>query len=249
MTQWLQSLSPLEYAMLLLAVPATLLLVLQTLLLLFSGHVDGGDGDGDFDTDGDFDADGDLDADFDVDTDFDADAGLDVDGDLDGGGDFDSDAGPNPDDGFSGGPGHEALTPGLFSGLKVLTLRGVVAFLAIFGWGTLWLLRLGLFPLAALFLGSAMGVWAMVLVALLLRVSLRLQDDGTLHIQNALGLSGSVYLTVPAQRQGPGKVQLLLQERFTEFPAVTDDPEALPTGTEVLIVGLSGRDTLVVTKK
>lgn len=228
MTQWIQSLSVLEYAALLIAVPATLLMALQTLLLLLGLHNET-DGDGDIDDGGDMD----LDDGFDADGDLDGDGVPDGDGGLDDGGD-----GP---DGDTGG--------GLFAGLRLLTLRGVVAFLAIFGWGTLWLLRMGLHPLASLFLGSAMGFWAMVLVAVLLRVSLKLQEDGTVHIQNALGLSGTVYLTLPPARQGAGKINVLVQEKLCEFDAVTDDPQPLPTGEEILVVGVSGRDTLVVTKK
>lgn len=244
MNAWLETLSGLEYAALLVAVPATLIMVIQTLLLIFGLHNEtDGDGDfddGDIDLDGDFDADGDFDGDFDADLDGDLDADLDGDADTDLDGDSDADSGPDD----SGGDGNA----GLFAGLHILTLRGVVAFLAIFGWGTLWLLRIGLHPLPALFFGVAMGVWAMVLVALLLRVALRLQEDGTVRIQNALGLSATVYLTIPPARQGVGKVTVLVQEHLTEFDALTDDPEALPTGSHVLVIGVSGRDVLIVTR-
>lgn len=236
MNHWIQSLSTLEYAALLIAVPATLLMILQTLLLLLGLHNETG-GDGGGDAGGDIDLDGGFDGDLDLDGDGIPDTNIDLEPDT-----------GVPDDVAEGGPG-EDTGGGLFAGLKLLTLRGVVAFLAIFGWGTLWLLRVGLHPLAALFLGSAMGVWAMVLVALLLRVSLELQEDGTVRIQNALGLSGVVYLTIPAQRQGAGKVTVLVQEKLTEFDAVTDEASALLTGSEILVVGLSGRDTLVVAQK
>lgn len=211
MKAWLESLSALEYAALLVAVPATLIMLIQTVLLLFGLHnesdADGGFDDGDIDLDADVD-DGDLDAD-----------GADDDG------------------------------PGLFAGLRVLTLRGVVAFLAIFGWGTLWLLRIGLHPAIALFFGVAMGIWAMILVAVLLRLALQLQEDGTVDIQNTLGLSGTVYLTIPAARRGEGKVHLVVQEQLREFQAVTDEPESIPTGSQVRVMGVSDRDTLVVEPK
>lgn len=240
MNAWLESLSALEYAALLVAVPATLIMVIQTLLLIFGLHNEA-DGDGDFD-DGDIDLDADFDADLDVDADVDPDLDVasDADGDIDVEADADLDDGPDD----PGGDGNA----GLFAGLRILTLRGAVAFLAIFGWGTLWLLRIGLHPILSLFFGVAMGVWAMVLVALLLRVALRLQEDGTVRIQNALGLSGSVYLTVPPARQGLGKVTVLVQEHLTEFDALTDDPEALPTGSRVLVIGVSGKDQLIVTR-
>ena len=229
MNAWLESLSALEYAALLVAVPATLVMLIQTALLLFGIHNEG-DGDGDFD-DGDLDLDADFDGDVDGDLDLDADGDVDIDD-----ADTDADAG-------------EEVGPGLFAGLRVLTLRGVVAFLAIFGWGTLWLLRVGLHPAIALFFGVAMGIWAMILVAILLRLALQLQEDGTVDIQNALGLSGTVYLTVPAARQGEGKVHLVVQDQLRELQAVTDEPQDIPTGTPIRVMGVSGRDTLVVEPK
>ena len=79
MSAWWESLTWLERLFAYVAFPATLLLILQTLMLLFGlGH------DGGTDTDGD--ADVDLDLDSDADADFDTD--LDVDHDLDG--DWDS---------------------------------------------------------------------------------------------------------------------------------------------------------------
>ena len=182
MEAWWASLTALEHICLYLAVPATLILVIQTVLLLV-----GLGGGGDADADGDFDAD--ADGDFDAGAD-----GADWDGD---GPDGVDDGGM--DAGDADGPDAEAGTSP-WAGLKLFTLRGVVAFLAIAGWGGLWLLRLGVWTPLALFLAVAMGVWAMVLLALLMRWVLRLQADGTVRPQNAVGLPATVYLTVPARR-------------------------------------------------
>lgn len=237
MSAWWESLTGLERIFAYVAFPATLLLILQTLMLLFGlGH----DGDGDADADGDVDAGIDLDGDGIPD-------GVDLDGDgvpdsVDAGGDGvpgDLDGDGVPDGGYSA----------LFAGLKLFTLRGIVAFLAVCGWGGLWLLRMGMHPIAAVFLAVAMGFWAMLLMALFLRVALKLQHDGTLDFRNALGKAGTVYLTIPAKRAGPGKVHVVVQDQLQELDAVTDETEPLPTGTEVVVVGLSGGNTLVVCRK
>lgn len=241
MNAWWASLTWLEKVFAYVAFPSTLLLLLQTLMLLFGlGNDSGGDADADADLDGDgvpdLDLDADVDTDLDLDTDADADldAGTDLDTDGDADGDADADAG-----------GH----PGLFAGLKLFTLRGIVAFLAVCGWGGLWLLRLGMHPVFAVFLAIAMGFWAMLLMAFFLRVALKLQDDGTLDFRNALGKAGTVYLTIPARRAGEGKVHVVVQDQLQELAAVTDEEAALPTGTEIVVVGLSGGNTLVVCRK
>ena len=125
MAAWWQSLSALDHVLLYIAVPATLILLIQT-VLLFAG--------GAFDSDGD--------------------AGVpDADGP-----DFD---GPDAD----GGPLHEAAadpeTPD--TGLHLFTVRGVVAFLVLFGWGGLWLHQVGLPGFLAVFLAIPIGFAGMVL--------------------------------------------------------------------------------------
>lgn len=237
MNAWWASLTLLERIFAYVAFPSTLLLILQTLMLLFGL---GNDADGDADADVDMDADADVDLDLDTDADVDLDMDTDVDADADTDMDTDGDADADGDTGDQ---------PGLFAGLKLFTLRGIVAFLAVCGWGGLWLLRMGLHPIFAVFLAIAMGFWAMLLMALFLRVALKLQDDGTLDFRNALGKAGTVYLTIPARRAGEGKVHVVVQDQLHELVAVTDEEEALPTGSEIVVVGLSGGNTLVVCRK
>ncbi len=234
MAAWWESLTLFEQICLYIAVPATLILLIQLVMLLA-----GLGGGGDAGTDG-ADADG-----------GDWDAGLD--GDLDAGGaDLDGNGLPDSvdmDDLHDGaGDGSAEVHQGIFSGLNILTVRGVVAFLTLFGWSGLWLSQLGLHPLLAAFLAIQIGVIGMVGVALILRSALRLQYDGTLDLRNAVGRAGTVYLTVPARRGGCGKVNVLVQEQLREFEAVTEEAEPIPTGEKVLVTGLAGEDTLLVSR-
>lgn len=41
----------------------------------------------------------------------------------------------------------------------------------------------------------------------------------------------------------------MLQGTYVERDAVTDENEAIPTGSEVLVIGISGQNTLIVKKK
>ena len=89
----------------------------------------------------------------------------------------------------------------------------------------------------------------MLLIAFLIRAAMRLQSDGTIDIRNALGQSGTVYLTVPANRSGRGKVNVTVQGTYSEFDAVTDSDTPLSTGCEVIVIGISSKDTLIIKKK
>ena len=134
-------------------------------------------------------------------------------------------------------------------GLRIFTFRGVIAFLVVFGWVGVLMdhagCQLWLTALVATLCGAAM----MIVMSLLIRAVMKLRDDGNADNRNAIGVSGKVHLFIPAKRRGDGKVHLMLQGSYVERDAVTDDEEAIPTGSEVTVIGLSGQTTLVVTKK
>ena len=69
MAAWWQSLTPLEHILLYLAVPATLILIIQTVLLFVGGVFDSDGAAGDGGLDADTDADADMDAAFEADPD------------------------------------------------------------------------------------------------------------------------------------------------------------------------------------
>lgn len=131
-------------------------------------------------------------------------------------------------------------------GLNLLSFRALSAGLAFFGVGGLAGLATPFGLLAALPLAIVFGAVAMLGVAVALRSMLRLEDDGTVQVDGAVGLSGDVYLTVPPVRSGVGKIHLVLQNRLVELQAVTTHTDALPTGARILVVDVVGPDTVDV---
>lgn len=101
---------------------------------------------------------------------------------------------------------------------------------------------------AAVVAGIAAGAGAVGLVGmgLLLHALRKLEAEGTVRIQQALGEEATVYLTIPARNAGPGKITVTIQNRLMELPAVTDSPDPIPTGAQVEVVDLLDGDTLKV---
>ena len=93
---------------------------------------------------------------------------------------------------------------------------------------------------------SAIGIAGMVGIALILREAMRLQYDGTLDVRRAVGLPGTVYLTIPACRAAPGKVNITVQEQLRELEAFTDSDTPIPTGSPVRVTGLLEGGALLV---
>jgi len=225
MVAWWESLSTLERIFAYAAIPSTVLLLVQTILLM-TGIVGQQDSDAEMysDVSGLGSADGGD--------------GMDVDTDFDGLADMPADAT------HGGHDGHNVYDPGL----RILTIRGLIAFFSIGGWTGLVLLRGQAGTLLSSMVAVLAGLLAMVILAVLLKLSLKLQSDGSMDPRNALGAMGTVYLTVPATRNARGKITIMLQEQLRELDAVTDSNIALKTGEIVRVVDVINNDTLVVVK-
>jgi len=206
------------------AIPSTLILLIQTVMMFFG-----------FDNDADVELDGEIpDGDFDLDGDFDPDADLDL----------------SDNDGIFGENDITDLDDlaGLDS-LHIFTIRGIIAFFVIFGWVGIAAKSAGLHLLITIPLAFFCGFAMMVLIAYLFRSVMKLRTNGNADNRNAIGTAGKVYLTIPANRSGEGKVNVILQGSLVERNAVTDEAQAIPTGSEIVVVGTSGQSSLVVKRK
>jgi hypothetical protein len=127
-----------------------------------------------------------------------------------------------------------------------LSFRTLVAAATFFGLGGLAGESLHQPPVIQVVIALASGVAAMYLVHGVLVFFRRLVEDGTVRIARAVGSEGTVYLTIPPNRSGIGKIHLNLQRRLMEYPAVTAHGEKLATGAKVVVTGVVGTDTLEV---
>ena len=90
------------------------------------------------------------------------------------------------------------------------------------------------FPLA---LALCLGGVAMVVVAWLFSLLHKLHEEGNVHIEYALGSQAVVYIPIPGQKQGMGKITVNVQECSMEYNAITAG-DALPTGRTVTVVDI-----------
>ncbi|MBE6551373.1 MAG: hypothetical protein E7665_04485 [Ruminococcaceae bacterium] len=194
MFEWFEALSSIAKIYAFIAIPSTVILVIQTVLVLF--------GIGDAEADVEIDADGDL-----------GDVSADVNGD---------------------------------GGLTLFSVRGIMAFLCVGGWSGLVFEKLGLHLIVVIALSLICGSAALVGIAFLVRALLKLQDNGNTDISNAIGKIGEVYIPIPGEGKGKGKITLVLQEKFSEVYAITQESETIKTGESVRVVSTNGLDLVVV---
>ena len=195
MVAWWSSLSLLQQIFAGIAIPATVILILQTVLLLFGMGFDG-DGDVDFDTD----ADGDVD--------------MDHSGDV--------------------------------SGLRLFTVRGMVAFFSVGGWLGVVAVEAGMKAVWAVLLSLLGGLVTMVIMALFFKWIFGLQESGNNDYNSAIGTTAEVYITIPEKGKGRGKIIATVSSQLTEVDAVNEGDEPIKPRTQVIITGVSGENTYIV---
>ena len=224
MFEWWNSLGITMQVFYCIAIPATLIIVIQTILLMIGiGH--GGEGVEFSDTSG-------------ID-------GLDVP-------DMPSDVptdmpGAHAIDGCEHTAIGDGSNPADFGTMQLFTLQGIMTFLCVFGWTGVICTSLGLHVAIAIIIALVLGFLAMLGVAKVLQLTRRLTQDGSIDVRRLLGEKGRVYIPIPANESGEGKVTIAAGERFIELSAVTDEQEAIPTGTQVRIIDVRG-DVVAVEK-
>ncbi|MBD5131483.1 MAG: hypothetical protein HDT28_02655 [Clostridiales bacterium] len=247
---WWNSMSAFQQAAFIIACAATAVLIVQIILMLVGGSNDADVTGGGGLTDGDIGGGGLTDGDI-------SGGGL-TDADVSSGGgsmlDFDVPSGSVTDgsDGMSdgGGDGTDSEVSGggiAAFGLRLLSLRSIIAFAAVGGWLAYTLCYfMGWY--VALPVALVCGFAAACGMAGAIIGMEKMQSSGNLNPQNAVGTIGTVYLTVPPSRSGYGKINILIQERYAEYQAVTDSTEPLPTASEIKVVKHIGANILLVEK-
>ncbi len=236
---WWNAMSTLQQAAFIIACAATLILIVQIILMFIGASSDSA---ADISSDvSDISVDGDVSDVGNIDVP-DGSGDVSIDGDVgDGDVSFDADADAPVGD-------TDLLHPGRrFApfGFKLLSLRSILAFITVGAW-VLYTACYGLAWYYSLLIALACGFAAACGMAGAMVGMEKLQSNGAINIKNAIGKIGTVYLTIPPRRSGFGKVNVLVQERYAEYDAVTDGDEPIPTSAEIEVIGAVGADKLVV---
>lgn len=129
---------------------------------------------------------------------------------------------------------------------KFLSLQGLTAFFMMFGLTGLAILRSNLWPIFAVGGGTIAGILTVWVMGMLFAALSKLQSDGTININNAVGQQGTVYLTIPAQ--GSGQVSVAVQGSLKIFDAVSEGKQKIATGDKIKVINVIDNKTLLVTK-
>lgn len=121
---------------------------------------------------------------------------------------------------------------------SLFSVRSFINFMVGFGWAgvtftpgipSVWLVLL---------LSVIVGLVFAYMYMFLLKRMRGLEANGAISAADTVGLRASVYLRIPANCEGKGKVQVTVNGSLREFDAMTRG-ESIPTGAQVTVVGES----------
>ncbi len=155
----------------------------------------------------------------------DSDADADFDGDGDAGGDAD-------------------MGGGMMS--YILSFKTLMAFLLGASWTGLSALYQGWSIFAIALVSVLSGILMMALMAFLLSMFVKLQHDSTLEMSNTIGASGVAYVTIPANGGTGGQVEILVNNSYQTFEAITDEATPITTEEPIVVADLLEGNVLLV---
>ena len=130
---------------------------------------------------------------------------------------------------------------------QLFSFRNLINFLIGFSWGGIAFFdkvqSKFLLTIIALIIGTGM----LVMFFFIIKQIMKLAQDNTMQISSAIGETATVYLIIPGENKGKGKVHVKVNETLREVEAVTDG-ETLPTGSLVKVIDVINDNILKVEK-
>lgn len=128
----------------------------------------------------------------------------------------------------------------------MLNFQALVAGIAVFGLSGLAATAAAFSTVLIVGIGASSAFVMMLAVAAVFSLMANMDSDNTLRIEDAVGAMGTVYLSIPANNEGQGKVTVTLQQRLVEFAAVTKQERALAAGDKIMVINVVGPSVMEV---
>ena len=140
------------------------------------------------------------------------------------------------DGGFEGDPS-----------MNLYTFRNLVNFLLGMSWTAILLNEQMKSKALLMLIAFAVGAAIVFAVMMMFKGLSKMQQSGNINVfESAVGCSGKVYLTVPGERKGQGKVQININNSVRDYDALTDSEDDLKTGTSIKVTEVLDASTLLV---
>lgn len=128
---------------------------------------------------------------------------------------------------------------------QLFSLRNLVNFLLGFSWtGISFYSSISNKPLL-ITIAFAVGILFVYLFFLVIRQLQKLAEDNSFKIKNTLNKTAEVYLTIPENKKGKGKIIISVNGAFHELEAMTEK-DKIQSGSTVKVVKIDNNNILIV---
>ena len=132
--------------------------------------------------------------------------------------------------------------------MQLFTIRNFINFLLGLGWGGVCLYSVIPNTIVLTIVAILVGVLFVYIFLIIYRQLRKLERNGAYRISDCIGHTVDVYLTVPANRSGMGKVQISFSGSVQELAALTDSDTPLCSGSKVRVTEVIDGTTVLVEK-
>lgn len=129
---------------------------------------------------------------------------------------------------------------------QLFSLRNLINFLLGFSWtGISFYNTIANTPLLIV-ISLAAGILFVYLFFVIIKQVRKLSEDNSFKISNTLNKTAEVYLTIPENKKGKGKIMISVNGAFHELEAMTEK-EKIPSGSVVRVVKIENNILIVET--
>lgn len=116
------------------------------------------------------------------------------------------------------------------------SVRALVGFALGLGWGGFIAIQSGAGVGLSIMVGLMLGAIMFFIVAGIMRAIYSLKADGSLNYSSLVGMTGTVYVTIPPHGEPGGQVQVAHPSQMITMPAVQEGDTPLPAMTRIEVV-------------
>jgi hypothetical protein len=129
---------------------------------------------------------------------------------------------------------------------QLFSLRNLINFLLGVGWTGISFYSTIQNPVSLTILSMVVGIVFVSMYFVIMRQMLRFGEDNSFKMSSVLNKTAEVYLAIPENKQGKGKVMLSINGSVRELDAITEHSSKIATGSVVSIIKIEGESLLVV---
>ncbi|MFV0419445.1 MAG: NfeD family protein [Dysgonomonas sp.] len=137
------------------------------------------------------------------------------------------------------------LDDGGHAPFHLFSLRNLINFLLGFGWTGVSLYTAIPNRLLLAIVAFLVGIVFIAVFFFVMRALIKLSEDNSFNMRETIGMTADVYLTIPKEKEGKGKIFISVRGTTHEISAITEHTEALKNGSLVKVLDIEG-DSLVV---